>query len=61
MINNSVFLEKKDRGRMRLAKINQADYFLTTYRWHPHPYEFRNEVYSIVVDKKKIMSVFKLR
>jgi len=61
MINNSVFLDKQDIGRLRLADIHQADYFLTNYRWHPQPYQSANEVYSVSVDNLKIMSVFKLR
>lgn len=61
MINNSIFLEKQDIGRLRHADIHQADYFLTNYRWHPQPYQLANEVYSISVDNLKIMSVFKLR
>jgi hypothetical protein len=61
MINNSIFLEKQDIRRLKLADIHQADYFLTNYRWHPQPYKLANEVYSISVDNQKIMSVFKLR
>jgi hypothetical protein len=60
MINNSVFLDKQDIGRLRLADIRQADYFLTNYRWHPQPYQLANEVYSVSVDNLTIMSVFKL-
>ena len=61
MKNNAVFLEKGDLERLRHANINQANYFLTNYRWHPLPYELTNEVYSITVDNQKILSVFKLR
>lgn len=61
MINNSIFLEKQDIGRLRHTDIHQADYFLTNYRWHPQPYQLANEVYSISVDNLKIMSVFKLQ
>jgi hypothetical protein len=61
MRNNSVFLEKGDIKRLRHADINQANYFLTNYRWHPQPYQLANEVYSISIDNQKIMSIFKLR
>jgi hypothetical protein len=61
MINNAVFLKKQDIRRLKLADIQQADYFLTNYRWHPQPYQLANEVYSISVDNLKIMSVYKLR
>lgn len=61
LINNVVLLERQDIRRLRPADIHQADYFLTNYRWHPHPYKSADEVYSISVDNQKIMSVFKLR
>jgi hypothetical protein len=61
MVNNSIFLDKRDIKRLRHANIDQANYFLTNYRWHPQPYPFTNEVFSITVDNQKILSVFKLR
>jgi hypothetical protein len=61
MVNNTIFLEKQDITRLRHADINQADYFLTNYRWHPQPYPLANEVYTVSVDNIKILSVFKLR
>lgn len=61
LINNAVFVGEKDLGRLHLADLAEADYFLTSYRWHPQPYGFANEVYNVTVDNMKIMSVFKLR
>jgi hypothetical protein len=61
LINNAIFIEKSDVRRLRLARINHADYFLTNYRWHPEAYDFNNEVFTITVYNQKIMSVFKLR
>lgn len=61
LINNTIFINKEDLKRIRIADINHANYYLTNYRWHPYPYKFGHEVYSITVDKQKIMSVFKLR
>lgn len=61
LINNAVFLERRDINRLRLSSIYQADYFLTNYRWHPEKYNINNEVFTIVVDNQKIMSVFRLR
>jgi hypothetical protein len=60
LINNAVFLERRDISRLRLVHINQADYFLTNYRWHPQSYPLNQEVFTITVDNQKIMSVFKL-
>ncbi|GAB3574246.1 hypothetical protein GCM10027345_07890 [Hymenobacter daeguensis] len=46
--------------RIRIVeKLEDADYFMTTYRWHPEdqPYE---EVYRIQPDGLRILSVFRL-
>jgi len=61
LLNNSIFIGQADRQRFRLSNPQQADYFLTNYRWHPEPYGLTKEVYSISVDNQKILSVFKLR
>ena len=61
LINNARFLQRSDLKRLRLVNINDADYFLTNYRWHPESYDFNNEVFTITVDNQKIMSVFRLR
>jgi len=61
LINNAIFLERRDLERLRLTSVSQADYFITNYRWHPEPYPINHEVYSIKVDNLKILSVFKLR
>ena len=59
--NNAIFLAKEDFKRLRQTELNQADYFLTNYRWHPQPYNFTNEVSPWPSIIKKIFSVFKLR
>ncbi len=59
-MNNAIFLDKQDRSRLNFVHINQADYFLTNYRYHPEEYPLNQEVFTIVVDNQKIMSVFKL-
>jgi hypothetical protein len=61
LINNAIFLEKQDKARLRLASIQQADYFITNYRWHPQSYGSVNEVYTVSVNEIKILSIFKLR
>jgi len=46
--------------RIRIVEqIEDADYFMTTYRWHPEdqPYE---EVYRIQPDGLRILSVFRV-
>lgn len=41
--------------------INEADYFLTNYRWHPEDYNYENEFFSIERNGAKITTVFRLR
>ncbi len=60
-MNNAIFLERQDRSRLNFVDINQADYFLTNYRWHPEEYPFNQEIFAVVVDHQKIMSVFRMR
>lgn len=61
--NNAYIFADKDRQRLQYlppGKAHQATYFLSTYRWHPQPYPYR-EIYSITVDGMKILSVFKIK
>lgn len=60
--NNFIFLDQEDRARLQITNENQADYFLTEYRWHPEPYTNGHEVFNITLfGGRKIMSVFRLR
>jgi hypothetical protein len=62
--DNSYLFPEKDRKRLHYVPekdSSQAAYFLTGYRWHPQPYPYANEVYTIRVDGMKILSVFKLK
>ncbi|OPY84487.1 MAG: hypothetical protein A4E71_02645 [Smithella sp. PtaU1.Bin162] len=61
LINNAIFLDRRDIKRLRLTGVDQADYFLTNYRWHPQEYFLHQEVFTVRVDNQKILSVFKLR
>jgi hypothetical protein len=59
---NFKILPETQQKRLKLEKkLEQADYFITSYRWHKEPYDYPNEVYSIEIDGAKIMSVFKLK
>jgi hypothetical protein len=44
-----------------VADPEQADYFITNYRWHPQDYPYPNEVFSLWLGNAKILSVFRLR
>lgn len=59
-IYNSYILNPLDRARLRYTrKINEADYFITEFRWHKSDYNYK-EFYSIHVTGIKITSVYKL-
>lgn len=59
--NNLILIDRKEIVRLKTTDIDQADYFLTNYRWHPQPYQLTREVYTISVGNQKILSLFKLR
>lgn len=60
---NVQILPKKDWERFvfiyDFQKMDQAKYILSNYRWHPQDYQGQNEIYSLKIDKTKVMSVFK--
>lgn len=56
--NNIMMLPEKDRRRVQITEENQADYFITNFRWHPE--DFPNPVeYSVVVLNSTAVCVFK--
>ncbi len=58
---NLSLLPPDDRQRLTFTEsAQQADYFITNYRWHPGPYPYRHEVYRIRIGAARILSVFKL-
>lgn len=44
-----------------VADPQQADYFITNYRWHPQDYPYPNEVFTLWLGNARILSVFRLR
>ncbi len=54
---NSMMLDKSDRERILYSNSKNADYYVTTYRYHPDEYPYK-EVYSVIRDSAKIMTVF---
>jgi hypothetical protein len=60
---NSMILKPQDRNRIRYVETeDQADYFITNYRWHPQDYPFPTEkkVFTIRIRNSDICSVWKL-
>jgi hypothetical protein len=57
---NILALPPQDQKRIILVeKPEEADYFITNYRYHPQDYPYGNELYRIVRDKNTILSVFR--
>ena len=59
---NALILPADERKRLVYTDTpEEADYFLTNYRWHPQPYDYPDEIYAIRVGNASILSVFRLR
>ena len=58
---NARILPAADRRRLvYVDDPDEAEYFLSNYRWHKDEYRFGEEYYSITIDGAKIMTVLKL-
>ncbi|GAB3827170.1 hypothetical protein [Hymenobacter jeollabukensis] len=60
--NNMQVLDPAERQRLvRVAPQNEADYFISNYRWHPESYadSMGQEVYQLRVNGLKALSVFR--
>ena len=62
-VYNMDILPAPDRGRIKIVPMEEATYFITNYRWHPHDYdEFKNfKFYSITVENNTVNQIFKLK
>jgi len=59
---NSLILPEADRRRFRYVYDAQdADYFVTNYRWHQEDYAFEPPVYSIFAGGTRIFGVYDFR
>ena len=60
---NSGILRPEQRERLTFVVTEEADYFVTNYRWHPRDYDELGgmEWHAIVVGGNTINEVFKLR
>jgi hypothetical protein len=57
-ISNSYILKVKDRKRLQYVKsIQEANYFITNFRWHPQDFMF-TEIFSVKVKNTTILSVY---
>lgn len=59
---NAIMLRSSDRQRIRFVpSVQEADYFVTNYRFHPEDYPYPREVFSVRVGNASVASVFRLR
>jgi len=60
-ILNAKLLSQTDRDRLvYVSKPEEADYFLTNYRYHPEDYDYPDEVFNIIIGDEKVFSVFQM-
>ncbi len=58
---NAMLLSPTDRERMVfVSNPEQADYFMTNYRYHPEDYDYPDEVFKITILDETVFSVFKI-
>jgi len=57
--NNTLLLPKKDRNRIQLVEMKDADYNIANYRSRPYDYPSYKTVYSISVLNSTILSIFR--
>jgi hypothetical protein len=54
-------LPGEQASRLSFVDSKEADYFLTTYRFHPNDYPYPDRFFSIKVRGTEIMTVYKMR
>lgn len=59
--NADILFSDTKKTLLFVNKPEEANYFLSNYRWHREDYPFKNEYYSIKVNGLKIMVVYKLK
>ena len=60
---NINILPAADRERINYVPVEEATYFITNYRWHPHDYEEfeRFRYHSIKIRNNTVSEIFKLK
>lgn len=59
---NAAILPLDQAKRLNFVQnIEEADYFITNYRWHPQDYPFSDEIFTLRLGNAKVLSVFRLR
>lgn len=59
--NNWLLLPKKDKARIQLLDCDEgAQYYITSYRYHPKDYKYPHKLYEIKVQGSNILTVYKM-
>ena len=58
-----LILPSQDRDRVNFVPFEEATYFVTNYRWHPHDYDDIKEFeyHSFKVANNTVNKIFKLK
>jgi hypothetical protein len=59
--NTIDLLRPEQRARIKFVSTQEAEYFITEYRWHREPYPYWEDIYRVKVNGLRILSVFRLR
>lgn len=61
--HNALILPKNQRDRIKFVSVEESEYFITNYRWHPEDYEEykRKSFFKIKVGHNTINEIFKLK
>lgn len=54
-------LPQETAARLSFVEPDEADYFLTNYRWHPDDFPYPEKYYSVNVDDMEIMTVYRIQ
>jgi hypothetical protein len=59
---NAAILPTAQSERLNFVQnMEEADYFITNYRWHPQDYPYNDEIFTLRLGNAKVLSVFRLR
>jgi hypothetical protein len=61
LYNNSLILKPEQSQRIKYVPVQEADYFMTAYRWHPQTYadSMGTEIHTLHTEGIKILSIFR--
>jgi hypothetical protein len=60
-VKNAVLIPPQDRKRLIFVENpEEADYYISDYRWHREEYDLENEFYSVKIGCARILVVYKM-